>query len=55
MTPGKLPSQCNNSQIFSLGMTILQMIMQRPLYQKETYSEKTLKKYVKEAVKQREE
>lgn len=36
-------------------MTLLHMILQRPLYQKETYSEKTLKKYLKEAVKLREE
>ena len=32
---GKLPgSKQNRGQVFSLGMTLLQLILERPLYQK---------------------
>ncbi len=36
-----------NNQIFSLGMTILHMCLMRPLYQKETLSEKKINSYMK--------
>ena len=39
MSPGHLAQRStHSSQMFSLGMTLLHMILQRPLYQKETYS-----------------
>lgn len=42
--------QIGNNQIFSLGMTILHLLLMRPLYQSETFSEKRINSYIKEAV-----
>jgi serine/threonine protein kinase len=43
------PHCIKSNQIFSLGMTLLHLCLMRPLYQSETFSEKKINAYLKEA------
>lgn len=48
--PRPMEQPAPNSQLFSLGMTLLHLCLLRPLYQAETFSERKIQQYLQEAV-----